>query len=66
MTKKYCTNCEAYHQFELIRDYREVYLIKGKKQEFIFDAEVCSNCFQVLFNEERDNNILKRGLSTPP
>lgn len=57
--EKFCPTCEDYREFALERR-QERYVIRGRDIEVPVTIEVCRTCGKSLFDESRDDDLLKR------
>lgn len=60
--EKFCGNCEKYVETRREKRY-ETYQVNNKNVTVRIKADICNVCNEVLFNEARDNRIIKRLLN---
>ena len=53
---KYCPKCEVDREFRA-EDRTETYRVRGCSVSVLLAAEVCESCGEVLFDENRDQDL---------
>ena len=60
--EEFCPSCERYSEFAT-EDRRETYTVRGRDIEVPATVEVCAACGETLFDESRDEDLLRAAYS---